>query len=118
MGKKMRKTMTREEKLLLKSLLPERLGVKIHKAEEGGYWARIVEIDCLSQGETFSELFSMLTKAIYTYYNVPLKFIPEFGSYMPVRLIRKRASEYMPQKYTLDDILKNQTAKIREVEKV
>lgn len=110
--------MKREQKILLKSLLPETLRVSIHKAEEGGYWAKTVEIPCTSQGETLQELFDVLTQAIYAYYEVPEKFIPEFGSYIPVDSVRKSVSEQKPKKYTLDDILQNHPENIRELQRI
>ena len=110
----------REEKLLFQALLPETLKVVVNKAEEGGYWARGIDVPCYSQGETFSELFEVFTKAIYAYYNVPEELIPELGSYIPVNEIKKQLSEQQspPSKYTLDDILGNQTDRIREIQRV
>lgn len=64
----------RQEKLLFQALLPSSLKVIVHKAEEGGYWAKGIDVPCYSQGETLSELFDVFTKAIYAYYNVPKKF--------------------------------------------
>src|SRR3990167_3772558 len=106
-----------EEKLLFKAVLPEVLRVEVNRAEEGGYWATIQEIPCYSQGESFSELFDVLTKAIYAYYNVPEKLIPELGSYIPVESLKKIIKEENPPaKYTLDDILPKQPLdEIREL---
>lgn len=108
----------KQEKLLYKAVLPENLSVKLNKAEEGGYWAKTIEIPCYSQGETLSELFDVLTRAIYAYYNVPEKLISELGTYIPVNSVRKRVSENRPSKYTLDDILKNHPESIRELQRV
>ncbi|HVO28575.1 MAG TPA: hypothetical protein VMT81_01155 [Candidatus Paceibacterota bacterium] len=97
-----------EKKLIFKAILPKQLRVEIHKAEAGetGYWAKVMEIPCYSQGETFSELFEILTKAVYAYYNVPEKLISELGTYLPVEELQKKlAKDNPPEKYTLDDIL-------------
>lgn len=111
--------MKREKKLLLRALLPETLSINLHKAEEGGYWVKVIEIPCLSQGETLSELFNVLTMAIYAYYDVPEKLIPEFGSYYPVNSVRKQFGEQKPEKkYTLDDILQNHPENIRELQRI
>ncbi len=110
--------MEQEKRIILKSLLPETLQVSIYKAEEGGYWAKIIEIPCTSQGETLQELFAILTEAIYAYYEVPEELIPEFGSYMPVSSIRKSVNEQKPEKYTLDDILNKHPENIRELQRV
>jgi len=110
----------KEEKLLFQALLPKTLKIVVNKAEEGGYWAKGIDVPCYSQGETFSELFEVLTKAIYAYYNVPEKLISELGSYIPVAEIKERISEQQspPAKYALDDILGNQTERIREIQRV
>ena len=111
-----------DEKLLFKAILPEQLRVEVHEAEDGGggYWAKVKEVHCYSQGETFQELFDVLTKAVYAYYNVPEKLIPELGKYLPVQeLQRKVAEENPPEKYTLDDILpKNSLGEIRQLQRV
>jgi|SRR3989344_5035953 len=109
-----------EQKLLFNAVLPQALNIKISKAEEGGYWVKVKEVPCYSQGETFSELFDVLTKAIYAYYNVPEKLINELGSYFPVRSVQESIAEKNPPKrYTLDDILpKQHLGEIRELQRI
>lgn len=87
---------------MFKALLPQVLRIELNNAEEGGYWAKTVDIPCYSQGETLSELFEVLTKAIYAFYDVPEKLIPELGTYLPVDSVRKSVSEQKPKKYTLE----------------
>ena len=42
-----------------------KLKIVIHKAEEGGYWAKVPSIPgCATQGETFDELLTNLYEAI------------------------------------------------------
>ena len=42
-----------------------KLKVVIHKAEEGGYWAKVPSIPgCATQGETFDELLTNLYEAV------------------------------------------------------
>lgn len=108
----------KEKKLLYKALLPEHFRIQVHKADEGGYWAKTLEIPCYSQGETFSELFDVLTKAIYAYYDIPEKFISEFGTYLPVHSVRESFNDHKPKAYTLDDILQNYPEKIQELQLV
>ncbi len=107
-----------EEKLLFKAILPQTLRIKLHRAEEGGYWARVIGMGCYSQGETLSQLFDILTRAIYAYYDVPERLIPELGKYIPADLVRRRISEKRPKRYTLDDILRNNPEKIRELQRI
>ena len=38
--------------------------VIVHEAEEGGYWAECLELDCGSQGETLDEVDSNIREAI------------------------------------------------------
>jgi len=64
-----------ERKLLYLALLPETVQIVVYKAEEGGYWAKGIDLPCYSQGESLSELFDVFTKAIYAYYNIPEKLI-------------------------------------------
>lgn len=106
-----------DKKLLFKALLPEVLRIELNNAEEGGYWAKTVDIPCYSQGETLPELFEVLTKAIYAFYDVPEKLIPELGTYFPVDSVRKSVSEQKPKKYTLEDILPH-PEKICELQRV
>ena len=107
-----------EQKLLYKAILPSVLHIEIHKAEEGGYWAKTKEIPCYSQGEKFWDLFNILTKAIYAYYNVPEKFISELGTYIPVISVQESVRANRPKIYTLDDILKKNPEKIQELQRV
>jgi predicted RNase H-like HicB family nuclease len=109
-----------EQKLLFNAILPQTLKVQIHKAEEGGYWAKVSEVPCYSQGETFTELFDVLTKAVYAYYNVPEKLISELGSYLPVLSLKEIIAEgNPPETYTLDDILpKQKLGDIRELQRI
>ena len=109
-----------EEKLLFQAVLPSLLSVQVNKAEEGGYWAKAIEIPCYSQGETFSELFDVLTRAVYAYYNVPEKLIPELGRYLPVESVKNIvAEENPPEKYTLEDILPKQNLdQIRQLQRI
>jgi len=107
----------KESKLIFKALLPSSVKMKLHRAEEGGYWAKCLEIPCYAQGETLSELFDVLTRAIYAYFDVPEKLIGELGSYVPVESVRQSVSEAKPSGYTLDEIL-NQPESIRELQRV
>ncbi len=110
--------MNKERKLLLRALLPEKLSIELHKAEEGGYWAKTIEISCSAQGETLSELFDVLTKAVYAYFDAPEELISEFGSYLPVETVRARFKEQKPSRYTLDDILRGNPENIKDLQRI
>jgi predicted RNase H-like HicB family nuclease len=40
------------------------LKVLIHKAEEGGYWAEVPALGCVSQGETVDDIRANVREAI------------------------------------------------------
>lgn len=113
----MAQKISREQKLIYKALLPEKIKVVIHKAEEGGFWAKIDTYGA-TQGETFSELFYMITDLVYGYFDVPHELIPKLGSYFPADVIRKQVREQRPKQYTLDDILKHQIKDIKNLQRI
>ena len=50
-----------------------KLGIIVHQAEEGGYWAEVPAIPgCATQGETFEELLQNLYEAIEGCLSVPI----------------------------------------------
>lgn len=65
-------------------LLPRRLNVEIHRAEEGGFWARIKELPgCVTQGEDFFDLVAMINDAVCAYFEVPKNLRKSLGRYVP-----------------------------------
>jgi predicted RNase H-like HicB family nuclease len=51
-----------------------KLGIIVHQAEEGGYWAEVPAIPgCATQGETFEELLQNLYEAIEGCLSVPVE---------------------------------------------
>jgi len=73
----------KEKIMKLRAQFPEKINVSIHSAEEGGFWATINDFQgCHTQGETFCELIEMVNDCLYTYFDIPLKYL----SYMPVYL--------------------------------
>ncbi|MBI1957027.1 MAG: hypothetical protein HYS44_01020 [Candidatus Niyogibacteria bacterium] len=66
-----------------KKLLPEKLTVEIHK-EKTGYWAKIKELPhCYTQADNYDELIIMINDAVYTYLDIPIKYIKTLGYYIP-----------------------------------
>lgn len=79
--------MPKREKELIKYLmiLPRKLEVEIHPAEEGGYWAKVKGLPgCVTQGENFFDLVEMINDAVFTYFEVPLKIRRFLGPYIPL----------------------------------
>lgn len=64
---------------------PGELPVSIRCSEEGGFYAevRIVEEVITTQGETLSELIEMINDAVYTYFEVPRKYLSVMPAYVP-----------------------------------
>ena len=86
----MNKRIALEQKFIYKALLPQRLNVNIHKAEEGGFWVEIKELSgCRTQGDTLSQLIRMINDAVYGYFGIPVNLMPELGWYMTLELLRK-----------------------------
>jgi predicted RNase H-like HicB family nuclease len=44
------------------------INIRVHVAEEGGYWAEVLNLPgCVSQGETLEELMRNISEAIEGY---------------------------------------------------
>ena len=79
---------------LYKAILPPRVTVEIHKTTGGGVWAKVKELPgCYTQASSFFELIEMVNDAIYTYLDIPTKFIAELGYYMPHEVLKKLSDE-------------------------
>ncbi len=73
-----------------KNKLPQNLTAYIYKTKEGGFWTKIKELPhCYSQAENFLELIEMINDAIFTYFDIPVKFRKKIGYYVPERILKK-----------------------------
>lgn len=55
-----------------------KLKVRVHEAEEGGYWAEVPAIPgCATQGETFEELLQNLYEAVEGCLSIDLETEPD-----------------------------------------
>ena len=64
----------------LQSLFPNEISVNADVSKDGGFYADILTFPgCHTQGDTLSELIDMINDCMYTYFEVPEKYI----SYMP-----------------------------------
>ena len=78
----MRKLTLKDKKEIsqLRALFPKKIEVSVARAEEGGFVAEILTYPgCYTEGETFSELLFMINDCLYTYFDIPEKYV----SYMP-----------------------------------
>ncbi len=77
------KLTTKNEKKILdfRKLFPRAIQVQVFRSQSGGYVAEITSFEkCRTQGETLSELIEMVNDAIYTYLEIPRKYLP----FMPI----------------------------------
>ena len=77
------------------SQLPNSIKVKIGKSKDGGYWVKILTLPgCFTQAEDTEELFIMVNDAVYTYFDIPEKYIPYLPKYFPSEKIRKELQRW------------------------
>ena len=88
----------------LRSLFPDKIMVKVARAQEGGFVAEITTFPgCFTQGETFSELLVMINDCVYTYFDVPEKYIPYMPEYLAPMTLAERLG-IVPTRATLKSI--------------
>ena len=74
----------KKELLKYRLLLPPEIGVEIHRAEEGGFWAKVKTFPgVLAQGEDILDLIDMVNVAVYDYLEVPGKLRKLLARYEP-----------------------------------
>lgn len=74
----------KKELLKYRLLLPSEIEVKIHQAEEGGFWAKVKTFPgVVAQGEDILDLIEMVNIAILDYLEVPQKFRKLLSRYEP-----------------------------------
>lgn len=88
----------------LRNRFPDKLQVKITSSEDGGYSAVVINLPgCVTEGDTFSELYQMINTAVYDYLKVPREYIPYLSSYSPPKEVieeMQRRGEHIPEKVT------------------
>ena len=68
----------------LKGLFPAELTVHIRSSKDGGFVCEIKTFPgCFTQGENLFDLIEMINDAVYTYLDVPQKYISSMPSYNP-----------------------------------
>ena len=64
----------KKELLKYRLLLPSQIEVQIHRAEEGGFWAKVKTFPgVVAQGEDILDLIEMVNVAIWDYVEVPAR---------------------------------------------
>jgi predicted RNase H-like HicB family nuclease len=68
----------------LRSLFPHEVSVKVHRSQDGGFYAEILTFPgSFTEADSFSELLEMLNDAVRTYFEVPLNYIGYMPTYLP-----------------------------------
>jgi predicted RNase H-like HicB family nuclease len=77
--------MNMDEKITyFKSILPQRIHVKLVKDDEG-VWARVNNLPhCYTQASNVNELPELLTDLVFTHFEVPEEIRGELGEYIPL----------------------------------
>lgn len=74
----------------LRGLFPKEIAVRIGTSEDGGFYADVLKYPgCHTQGETFSELIDMINDCVYTYFEIPERYL----SYMPSYIASTQLAE-------------------------
>lgn len=67
-----------------RSLFPKEIAVRMHRSEDGGFFAEILTFPgIITEAETFSELIEMVNDSVITYFEVPEKYAPFVANYLP-----------------------------------
>ena len=67
-----------------RKILPRSVKTAVVSFREGGYGAKILDLPgAITQASTFAELISMVNDCVFTYLEIPKKFLPFMGSYFP-----------------------------------
>lgn len=68
----------------LRELFPKEIWVSVRRSEDGGFVAEVKEPrGVITEANTFSELIEMANDAMYTYLEVPERFVSFMPSYVP-----------------------------------
>ena len=73
-----------KELLKYRLILPPQIEVMVHRAEEGGYWAKVLTFPgVVAQGEDLVDVIEMVNIAIFDYLEIPKKYRKYLSSYQP-----------------------------------
>ncbi len=84
--------------------LPGSVKAEVVSFSEGGYGAKILDLPgAITEASTFAELISMVNDCIFTYLQIPKKYLPFLGSYLPsIKLVQ--ALNIWPRQRKVDTI--------------
>jgi predicted RNase H-like HicB family nuclease len=98
----------------LKGLFPDELTVYVRASEDGGLVCEIKTFPgCFTQGENLFELVQMINDAVYTYLDIPQKYLAYMPNYSPsVKMAHDFGGLPLPKKNIRLKLLNRETAKV------
>lgn len=81
--------------------LPRSICLSVIKSKDGGFCAEItIQKDVLfTEAETFPELVYMINDAIYTYFEIPRKYLSSMPTYLPLTNQEKKTKFLWPMQF-------------------
>ncbi len=97
------------------AMLPGMVKVKVHREEDGSYWAKLVDFPGAgTQGKDFSDLMEMIWSAIYIVHDIPEEYHPFMPRYIPPQIKDELEREQMQNQF--NEIIARQIGGTRELE--
>ncbi len=98
----------------LKGLFPDELMVYVRASEDGGLVCEIKTFQgCFTQGENLFELVQMINDAVYTYLDIPQKYLAYMPNYSPsVKMAHDFSGLPLPTRNIRLKLLNRETAKV------
>jgi predicted RNase H-like HicB family nuclease len=96
-----RRKFDQDEFFALQWKRPDNIQVFINRAEEGGYFAKIVSLagNVVTEADTGQALVEMVNEAMYDYLDIPPIYRPQMGLFMPSEEVREEIKAEIPAKY-------------------
>lgn len=92
----------------LRAQFPKELRVHIERSQNGKFIAEVLNFKgCITEADTFVDLIGMVNDAVYTYFEIPQRFLSSMPSYVPpaniFRLFTAFPAKNLPQRMTLSN---------------
>lgn len=97
----LRRRIDDDELVALSWKIPKELKIHISKTADG-YFARITSFDddnVVTQAKTGQELVTMVNDALYSYLEIPARYMETLGVFMPPEDVRQELQVTIPKKY-------------------
>jgi predicted RNase H-like HicB family nuclease len=68
----------------LRAIFPSEIRVHIRRSQDGGFVAEIITYSgCFTQADNFTSLMEMVNDAIYSYFEIPKRYLAHMPKYIP-----------------------------------